>query len=66
MKAKITAKVANSTRMPIKEFTAEHIIEFDENENVFGKVLKYHQEFRKHYGQEITLEIQKIEWFKEE
>lgn len=30
MKAKVTAKVANSPIMPVKEFIAEHVIEFDE------------------------------------
>ena len=62
MKAKVTAKVANSPRMPIKEFTAEHVIEFDENENVFGRALKFRQEFKRHYGQDIELSIQKVEW----
>ena len=65
MKAKVTAKVANSPIMPVKEFIAEHVIEFDENENVFGRALKFRQEFRKHYGQNIALDIQKVEWLKE-
>lgn len=65
MKAKVTAKVANSPIMPVKEFIAEHVIEFDESDNVFGKALKFRQEFRKHYGQNITLVLQKVEWLKE-
>ena len=65
MKAKVTAKVVNSPIMPVKEFIAEHVIEFDENDNVFGRTLKFRQEFRKYYGQNITLDIQKVEWLKE-
>ena len=62
MKAKVTAKVANSPKMPVKEFIAEHVIEFDENENVFGRALKFRQEFKKRYGQDIDLDIQKVQW----
>ena len=51
--------------MPVKEFIAKHVIEFDENDNVFGRALKFRQEFRKYYGQNITLDIQKVEWLKE-
>lgn len=65
MKAKVTAKVANSSIMPVKEFIAQHVIEFDENENVFGRVLKFRKELRKYYGQNISIDIQKVEWLKE-
>ena len=65
MKTKVIAKVANSSIMPAKEFIAQHVIEFDENDNVFGRALKFRQEFRKYYGQNITLDIQKVEWLKE-
>ena len=65
MKAKVIAKVANSSIMPAKEFIAQHVIEFDENENVFGRVLKFRKELRKYYGQNISIDIQKVEWLKE-
>lgn len=51
--------------MPVKEFIAQHVIEFDENENVFGRVLKFRKELRKYYGQNISIDIQKVEWLKE-
>lgn len=65
MKAKVSAKVKNSPIMPVKEFLATHIIDFDENQNVFGRALKFRQEFRKFYGQEIELQLIKVEWLKE-
>lgn len=65
MKAKVIAKVANSSIMPVKEFIAQHVIEFDENENVFGRALKFRQELKKYYGQNISIDIQKVEWLKE-
>lgn len=61
-KAKITAKVKNSPIFPVKEFTAEHIVEFDENDNVFGRVWTFRQEFKKRYGKDIDLKIQRVEW----
>lgn len=62
MKAKVTARISNSPKMPVKTFTAEHIIEFDENENIFGRALKFRQEFKKLYGENIDLSVQKVEW----
>lgn len=61
-KVKVTAKVANSPIMPVRTFIAEHLLEFPDNENVFGRVLKFRQEFKERYGQGITLDILKIEW----
>lgn len=62
MRAKITAKVENSPIFPVKEFEATHIVEFDDNDNVFGRMLTFRQEFKKHYGANIGLHIQKVEW----
>lgn len=61
-KVKVVAKVANSPVMPVKSFVAEHILTFDDNENVFGRVLKFRKEFKERYGQGIILDILKIEW----
>lgn len=57
MKARVKARIKNSPAMPIKEFTAEAIIEFEEADNVFGRAFRARQYFREKYGQEIDLEI---------
>lgn len=62
MKAKVTAKVKNSPRIPVKEIVAEEIIDFPDSENVFGRVLIFRQHYKKKFGENIDLDIQKVEW----
>lgn len=57
MKMLVTAKVKNSPKMPVKEFTAKEILDFPEDENVFGRVLIFRQHFKKKWGNEIELEL---------
>lgn len=62
MKAKVTAIIKNSHVFPVDTITVEEIVEFPENENVFGRVLTARQHFKKRYGEEIDLEIRNVEW----
>ena len=62
MKATVTAKIKNSPVMPVKVFTAKNDFEFDEKENVFGRMLAVRKYFRKTFGQEIDIEIINVVW----
>ena len=62
MKAKVTAIIKNSPVFPVDTFTAEEIVEFPDNENVFGRALTARRQFKKRYGEEIDLEIRNVEW----
>lgn len=62
MKAKVTAKVKNSPLFPVKEIIAEEIIDFPDEENVFGRALLFRQHYKNKFGKDIDLDIQKVEW----
>lgn len=62
MKAKVTATIKNSPVFPVDTFTAEEIVEFPDDENVFGRALAARQQFKKRYGEEIDLTIQNVEY----
>ena len=57
MRVTVTAKIKNSPVMPVKEFKAVNTFDFDEKENVFGRVLAVRQYFKKKFGQDIDLEV---------
>lgn len=60
MKAKVTALIKNSPIFPVDTFTAEEIIEFPDDENVFGRALTARQTFKKRYGENIDLTIKTV------
>ena len=62
MKAKVTAIIKNSPVFPVDTFTAEEVVEFPDDENVFGRVLTARQQFKRRYGEEIDLTIQNVEY----
>ena len=62
MKAKVIAVIKNSPVVPLDSFVAQLVVEFPDDENVFGRVLTARQQFRKQYGQEIDLTIRKVEY----
>ena len=46
----------------LKEIIAEEIIDFPDTENVFGRALIFRQHYKKKFGENIDLNIQKVEW----
>lgn len=62
MKAKVIAVVKNSPVIPLDSFVAQLVIEFPDDENVFGRVLTARRQFKERYGEEIDLTIRKVEY----
>lgn len=62
MRAKVTAIIKNSPVFPVETVKVEEVVEFPDNENVFGRVLTARQHFKKRYGEDINLEIRNVEW----
>lgn len=62
MKAKVIAIIKNSPVIPVESFVAQLVIDFPDDENVFGRVLTARQAFRKQYGEEIDLTIRNVEY----
>ena len=62
MKAKVTAKISNSPKMPIETFLAEETIDFPEDENVFGRAFRFREHFKNKYGKNIELDLVSVKW----
>jgi len=61
VKAKVIAKIKNSPIIPAKVFTAEKIFDFDDNDNVFGRIYEARRYFREKYRVE-DVELISCEW----
>lgn len=57
MKVNVEVEINNSPRMPINPFYTEHEFIFDDDENVFGRVLEVRKYFKTKYGENIDLTI---------
>lgn len=64
MKAKVRAVIRNSPIFPVTKVTAEKEFEFDEDDNVFSRLVKVRQYFYKTYrvSRFMDVEIVEVTW----